>query len=69
PKQTDAIKFIDLLTVASLDDPVAKLDDAALYRLCNPPHAQLTIDNDAICFGIETYFALEHSAISAYESI
>ncbi|KAI6025981.1 hypothetical protein F5J12DRAFT_965381, partial [Pisolithus orientalis] len=64
-----AIKFIDLLTEASLDDPVAKLDDAALYRLRNPPRARLTIDNDAIRFRIETYFTLEHSAISAYESI
>ncbi|KAG0694911.1 hypothetical protein DFH29DRAFT_880367 [Suillus ampliporus] len=34
-KQTDAVAFIKLLWVASLDDPVAKLDDATLNRLHN----------------------------------
>ncbi|KIK16602.1 hypothetical protein PISMIDRAFT_15723 [Pisolithus microcarpus 441] len=37
PKQTDALQFIKLLRTASLDDPVAKLDDFALSRLWNPP--------------------------------
>ncbi|KIO01782.1 hypothetical protein M404DRAFT_149465, partial [Pisolithus tinctorius Marx 270] len=63
------VAFIKLLRAASLDDPVAKLDDAALHRLRNPPCTQLEIDDDTIHFGLEVYFSLEHSAISAYESI
>ncbi|KAI6155007.1 hypothetical protein BKA82DRAFT_3952152, partial [Pisolithus tinctorius] len=63
------IQFIELLRTASLDDPVAKLDDTALHRLRNLPRYRLTVDDDAIRFGIESYFALEHSAISSYESI
>ncbi|KAI6025983.1 hypothetical protein F5J12DRAFT_715953, partial [Pisolithus orientalis] len=63
------IQFIELLCTTSLDDPVAKLDDAALHRLWNPPRDRLTVDDDAIRFGIESYFALEHSAISSYKSI
>ncbi|KAG1747773.1 uncharacterized protein EDB91DRAFT_1079495 [Suillus paluster] len=69
PKQTDAVAFIKLLRVASLDDPVAKLDDAALNRLRNPYQTGLEIDSSAVRHGIATYFALEHSAINAYESI
>ncbi|KIK13975.1 hypothetical protein PISMIDRAFT_53468, partial [Pisolithus microcarpus 441] len=63
------LQFINLLRTASLDDPVAKLDDFALSRLWSPPRTRLTIEDDAIHFGIETYFALEHSAITAYEFI
>ncbi|KAL4063313.1 hypothetical protein J3A83DRAFT_4295151 [Scleroderma citrinum] len=68
-KFMDAIECIELLCTASLDDPIAKLNDTLLDRLCNPPCTQLIIEDHAICFGIETYFALKHSAISAYESI
>ncbi|KIN95640.1 hypothetical protein M404DRAFT_101263, partial [Pisolithus tinctorius Marx 270] len=68
-KHTDAIQFIELLHTTLLDDPVTKLDDTALHRLQNPPCYQLTVDDDVICFGIESYFVLEHSAISSYESI
>jgi len=32
-KHTDALAFVDLLHTASLDDPIAKLNDTALYRL------------------------------------
>ncbi|KAI6002365.1 hypothetical protein F5J12DRAFT_722964, partial [Pisolithus orientalis] len=63
------VAFIKLLHAASLDDPVAKLDDAALHRLCNPLCTQLEIDDDVICFGLKVYFSLKHSAILAYESI
>ncbi|KAI6145300.1 hypothetical protein BKA82DRAFT_127433, partial [Pisolithus tinctorius] len=68
-KHMDTIQFIKLLHTALLDDPITKLDDAALHRLQNPPHNQLTVDDDVICFGIKSYSALEHSAISSYESI
>jgi len=69
PKHMDALAFVDLLHTASLDDPIAKLNDTALYRLWHPPHTQLTIDDEAVRFGIKTYFSLEHSANSSYESI
>ena len=69
PKHTDALAFVDLLRTASLDDPIAKLNDTALYRLRHPPCTQLTIDDEAVRFGIETYFSLEHSMNSSYESI
>ncbi|KAG2342178.1 hypothetical protein BDR05DRAFT_976597 [Suillus weaverae] len=69
PKHTDAIAFVKLLQEASLDDPVAKLDDAALTRLCNPYQTCLEIDSRAVQHRIATYFALGHSAIDAYKSI
>jgi hypothetical protein len=68
-KHTDAIAFVKLLREASLDDPVAKLDDAALTRLRNPYETCLEIDSRAVWHRISMYFALEHSAIDAYESI
>lgn len=68
-KHTDAIQFIQLIYTASLNDPVAKLNDVALHRLHNPPHNWLIIDDNAICFGIESYLTLEHSAICSYKAI
>ncbi|KAG1726307.1 hypothetical protein EDB19DRAFT_2028426 [Suillus lakei] len=52
PKHTDAIAFVKLLREASLDDPVAKLDDAALTRLRNPYETRLEIDSRAVRHGI-----------------
>ncbi|KAG1837560.1 hypothetical protein DFJ58DRAFT_734277 [Suillus subalutaceus] len=69
PKQKDAITFIKLLRGASLDDGVAKLDDAALSQLRNPYQTRLEINSSAVRHGITSYFALEHSAINAYETI
>lgn len=68
-KQTDGVAFIKSLQVASLDYPVAKLDDVALNRLRNPHQTGLEIDSSAVRHGIATHFALEHLAINTYESI
>ncbi|KAG1831174.1 hypothetical protein F4604DRAFT_2023567 [Suillus subluteus] len=62
PKQKDAIAFIRALQHASLDDPCAKLNDAAL-------HQPLKIEDPALRHAITTYFTLEHSANEAYERI
>lgn len=69
PKQHDAIAFIRALQNASLDDPFTKLSEEDLYRLRNPLRQPLIIDEPAIRHGISTYFALEHSAVAAYERI
>lgn len=69
PKQKDAIMFIRALQRASLDDPCAKLNDAALQRLRHPLQEPLHIEEPAIRHGIISYFALEHSTNKAYERI
>ncbi|KAG2338304.1 hypothetical protein BDR05DRAFT_952037 [Suillus weaverae] len=69
PKQKDAIMFIRALQSASLDDPCAKLNNAALQRLRHPLQEPLHIEEPAIRHGIISYFALEHSANEAYERI
>ncbi|KAG1823918.1 uncharacterized protein BJ212DRAFT_1444821 [Suillus subaureus] len=68
-KQADAIAFIKLLQVVSLDDPVAKLDDAVLSHLRNPYQTGLEINSSAVQHGIATYFTVEHSSVNTYESI
>jgi hypothetical protein len=69
PKQKDAIAFIRALQHATLDDPCAKLNEAALHRLRVPLREQLIIEDPSIRHAITTYFALEHSANEAYEQI
>ncbi|KAG2751918.1 hypothetical protein P692DRAFT_20705709, partial [Suillus brevipes Sb2] len=69
PKQRDAIAFTCALQNVSLNDPSAKLSEEALFQLRNPLQEPLAIDEAAIQHGISTYFALEHSAVAAYERI
>ncbi|KIK90751.1 hypothetical protein PAXRUDRAFT_151248 [Paxillus rubicundulus Ve08.2h10] len=63
------MSFIQELRNASTTDPVAKLSDEVLDRLCNPPNVPLVIDNPGIRHSISTYLALEHSSQVAYEAI
>ncbi|KIK98409.1 hypothetical protein PAXRUDRAFT_49537, partial [Paxillus rubicundulus Ve08.2h10] len=65
----DTMSFIQALRSTSTTDPVTKLSDNALNRLCNPPNIPLLIDNPGVQHSIFTYLALEHSSQVAYEGV
>lgn len=64
-----AMDFILALRSASLDDPVAKLNEETRSNLRNPPREPPDIINPIIHHSISTYYALEHSSQTAYERI
>ncbi|KAG1871140.1 hypothetical protein C8R48DRAFT_697807 [Suillus tomentosus] len=62
----ETMNHILALKNASLEDPIAKLDDAALERLRNPPREPVVIDSPNIWHSISSYFALEHASELIY---
>jgi len=69
PKIKETMDYILALQNASLEDPIAKLDDTALERLCNPPREPVVIDSLSIQHSISLYLALEHASQEAYNRI
>ncbi|KIO08145.1 hypothetical protein M404DRAFT_133917, partial [Pisolithus tinctorius Marx 270] len=69
PKLTETMEFVSALSVATLEDPVAKLSTHALECLRNPPCQPLRIDNPGHRHSISVYLATEHSSKDAYEKI
>jgi hypothetical protein len=69
PKMKEMMEYILALRNASLEDPIAKLDDAALERLRNPPREPVVIDSPSIRHSISSYLALEHASQEAYNRI
>ncbi|KAG2337362.1 hypothetical protein BDR05DRAFT_895382 [Suillus weaverae] len=69
PKMKETMEYILALRNASLEDPIAKLDDAALERLRNPPREPVVIDSPSIWHSISSYLALEHASQEAYNQI
>ncbi|KIK91217.1 hypothetical protein PAXRUDRAFT_13898 [Paxillus rubicundulus Ve08.2h10] len=63
------MSFIQELRNASTTDPVAKISDEVLDRLCNPLNVPLVIDNSGVRHSISTYLALEHLSQVTYEAI
>lgn len=59
PKMKETMDYIFALKSASLEDPIVKLDNAALERLCNPPREPVVIDSPSIWHSISSYFALD----------
>lgn len=68
-KIKETINYILALRNVSLEDPIAKLDDATLERLCNPPREPVVIDNLSIQHSISSYLTLEHASQEAYNCI
>ncbi|KAG1741396.1 hypothetical protein EDD22DRAFT_739205, partial [Suillus occidentalis] len=54
---------------STLDDSLLPLDPDALDCLRNPPQHQLKIEDPHLHLAIDTYLALEHSAIEAYNNV
>ncbi|KAG2348889.1 hypothetical protein BDR05DRAFT_973113 [Suillus weaverae] len=69
PKMKETMEYILALRNASLEDPIAKLDDTALERLRNPPREPVVIDSPSIRHSISSYLALEHTSQEAYNRI
>ncbi|KAG2347660.1 hypothetical protein BDR05DRAFT_868798, partial [Suillus weaverae] len=69
PKIKEIMDFILAIRHALLDDPIAKLSDDALERLCNPPQGPIIIDSPGVCQSIPMYLALEHASQDAYNHI
>ncbi|KAG2340372.1 hypothetical protein BDR05DRAFT_889968 [Suillus weaverae] len=69
PKMKETMEYILALRNASLEDPIVKLDDAALERLRNPPREPVVIDSPSIRHSISSYLALEHALQEAYNRI
>jgi hypothetical protein len=69
PKIKDAMEYILALKNATLEDPIAKLNDEALDRLRNPLRGPIIIDSPGIRHSISTYLALEHASQDAYDRI
>ncbi|KAG2348651.1 hypothetical protein BDR05DRAFT_874324, partial [Suillus weaverae] len=69
PKIKEIMDFILAIRNTSLDDPIAKLSDDALERLCNPPQGPIVIDSPGVCQSISMYLALEHASQDAYNHI
>ncbi|KAG1884124.1 hypothetical protein F4604DRAFT_1919966 [Suillus subluteus] len=69
PKMKETMDYILTLNNASLEDPIAKLDDTALERLRNPPQEPVVIDSPSIRHSISSYLALEHASQEAYNRI
>jgi hypothetical protein len=63
------MSFIQVISNASLSEPVAKWDDNAMDRLRNPPNVPLEIPDPAIPHSISMYLTLEHASQDAYECI
>ncbi|KAG0694269.1 hypothetical protein DFH29DRAFT_815521, partial [Suillus ampliporus] len=59
PKLRETFDFIVALKHASLDDPVSKLSDDAIERLCNPPRGPIDIDNPGTRQSIAMYLSLQ----------
>ncbi|KAG2076100.1 hypothetical protein BDR04DRAFT_1133197 [Suillus decipiens] len=68
-KIQETFEFILALKNASLEDPVAKMNDEALERLRNPPKVPLEINNPGIRHSISMYLALEHGSQDAYNRV
>ncbi|EKM53876.1 uncharacterized protein PHACADRAFT_196318 [Phanerochaete carnosa HHB-10118-sp] len=62
-----AQQFIDMLSVASLDDN--NLSSEALERLRNPPQELLDLSNDVLRLLIEIYLSLDNAADDIYERV
>jgi hypothetical protein len=69
PKIQETFEFILALKNASLEDPVAKMNDEVLERLWNPPKVPLEINNPGICHSISMYLALEHASQDVYNRV
>ncbi|KAG1833099.1 hypothetical protein EV424DRAFT_1480170, partial [Suillus variegatus] len=59
----------EIQRLASIDDSLSPLDPDALDRLRNPPQHQLKIEDPHLRLAIDTYLALEHSAVEAYNNV
>jgi hypothetical protein len=64
-----SISFIQALQRSTLDDNLSPLDPDALDCLRNPPQHQLKIEDPHLRLAINTYLALEHSAVEAYNNV
>lgn len=64
-----SISFIQALRHSTLDDNLSPLDPDALEHLQNPPQLQLKIEDPHVRLAIDTYLALEHSAVEAYSNV
>ncbi|KIO04827.1 hypothetical protein M404DRAFT_142201, partial [Pisolithus tinctorius Marx 270] len=64
-----SMQFIQALANVSLEDPVSKLDEEALARLCSPPDHVVSIDSPGIRYSISTYLALENASQKAYNRV
>jgi hypothetical protein len=64
-----SISFIQALQCSTLDDNLSPLDPDALDHLRNHPQHQLKIEDPHLHLAIDTYLALEHSAVEAYNNV
>ncbi|KAG1893061.1 uncharacterized protein F5891DRAFT_963520 [Suillus fuscotomentosus] len=69
PDMQTSMDFILALRSASLDDPIAKLDEDAKKNLREPLRELPNVVDPIVRHGITMYYALEHSSRNAYERI
>lgn len=69
PKLQQTMAFITAIRNASFEDPMAKMMNAMLTRLRNPPEAPIEINSSGVRHSISVYLALEHASQNAYEGV
>lgn len=69
PKLQQTWDFIKIVRDASFRDPIAKMTDAMLDRLHNPPQQPIQIDNPGVKHSLTVYLELEHASQCAYDGV
>jgi hypothetical protein len=64
----NAMEFIRIIEVASLDGPHSCLDEATIDRLRNPPRAPANISDPDLRLGIDLFIANINSSQKAYSA-